>query len=87
MRLCAVLCYGRLPVLPAQVQVLWWWAILGRMLGSDSRRALTIVPMLPHKNPFVQVGPDGELLAVDDSFVACAREVRISYALFCATFD
>jgi hypothetical protein len=61
--------------------------ILGRMLGSDSRRALTIVPMLPHKNAFVQVGPDGELLAVDDSFVACAREVRISYALFCATFD
>jgi hypothetical protein len=57
--------------------------ILGRMLVSDSRLALTIVPMLPHNNPFVQVGPDGELRAVgNDSFVACAREVRISYALF-----
>lgn len=61
--------------------------IQGRMLASDSRTALTIVSIPPHKDPFVQVGPDGELRAMDDPFFASTREVRISYALFCATFD
>jgi hypothetical protein len=78
MRLCgAMLCPAAIAAGSGSGPLLL--GILGRMLGSDSRLALTIVPMLPHNNPFIQVGPDGELRAVDVTLMTRSLHVRGKY--------